>query len=96
MATIKISGSPPTEDALEVEEDEDFGWESDTDFGLQFKGNESPDKTHPNKKDWRSKNVGKKFRIDMKAKKKKTSAPERFDYEIVVGSTVVDPAIIIK
>ena len=88
---IKItSGNPPTAepDELRVDPGQDFEFEGDTAFTIEFE-EESPDKGNPDKK--RHSKTG-KDKIKMKAKNKKGTYP----YTILIGDQAVDPAIIIK
>ena len=90
---IKItSGNPPTAtpDELSVDPGDDFEFEGDTAFTIEFT-DDSPDKNDPDKKRKSSKNNG-KDKIKMKAKDTK----KRYPYQIVIGDSSADPAIIIK
>lgn len=93
MPSIIIrSGTPPTADpdVLEVSPGEDFKFEGDVAFTIEFT-EDSPDKNDPDKKRKSSKKNG-KDKIKMKAKDVKKTYP----YAIVIGGSSVDPAIIIK
>lgn len=96
MPSIIIkSGIPPTADpeVLEVSPGEDFEFEAekeDVAFTIKFT-EDSPDKNNPDKKRKSSKSNGKN-KIKMKAQDVK----KRYPYEIVIGDSSGDPAIIIK
>lgn len=90
---IKItSGNPPTAtpDEQEVSPGDDFEFEGDAAFTIEFT-EDSPDRNDPDKKRKSSKENG-KDKIKMKAKDVK----KRYPYGIVIGGSSVDPAIIIK
>ena len=93
MPSIIIkSGTPPTAtpDELEVNPGDDFEFEGDVAFTIEFT-EDSPDKNDPDKKRKSSKNNG-KDKIKMKAKDVK----KKYPYQIVIGDASADPAIIIK
>ena len=94
MPSIIIkSGTPPTAtpDELEVSPDQDFEFEGDVAFTIKFT-EDSPDKNDPDKKKRKSSKENGKDKIKMKAKDVK----KRYPYEIVIGDSSADPAIIIK
>ena len=91
MPSIIIkSGNPPTAepDELRVDPGQDFEFEGDTAFTIEFT-EDSPDKNNPDKK--RKSSTG-KDKIKMKAKDVKKTYP----YVIKIGDSSADPAIIIK
>ena len=93
MPSIIIkSGTPPTAtpDELEVNPGDDFEFEGDVAFTIDFT-EDSPDNNNPDKKRKSSKQNG-KDKIKMKAKDVK----KRYPYAIVIDGSSVDPAIIIK
>ena len=93
MPSIIIkSGNPPTAtpDELRVDPGDDFEFEGDVAFTIEFT-EDSPDTNDPDKKRKSSKNNG-KDKIKMKAKDVK----KKYPYTIVIGDSSADPAIIIK